>query len=133
MSSSTSILDVSETMLILMKSTARYVHRRIQDKRSKDAYRVAMTACIDVLSSKWNNMDTIKQKLNGVRDDASVLFKPTFFDKKKTELQYYHMACDHAMDIVLKLEKRFLTGDSDPEPRGYRNKGVYIYEDEGIF
>jgi hypothetical protein len=129
----TSVQSVSETMVMLMKSTGRYVYTRIYDKRYKDIYVETFKKCITAVEMSPHDCDRFKEDIIGIRNSVDLVYKPTFFDKKKKEQEYYLLACEHALDIVIKLNARFNTGTSDSEPRGYKNKGWFIPATNNIF
>lgn len=133
MTHSSLVLSVSETALILMRSTGKYVYRRITTKQGKDAYRLSMVECIKVVSSGLENLDMIKTKVQSHLSETEHLYPKTLFNKRHEEIRYHEMAVYQTMDILESLEARFITGSCDSEPRGYRGKAIDIYEDESIF
>jgi hypothetical protein len=62
----------------------------------------------------------------------SVTYKRGFFSSAKPD-QYYLLAHIHAVNIISNLTKRFITGQSDVEPRFYKNRGVVLNENESVF
>ena len=125
--------DITITILVLLKSTASYVHHRIGHQRGKDAYKEAMTSAISILKEGIQNLDIVKTKIISLKDETKHLYKPTIFNKRQEEIAYYNIAIDQALEIVSKLEERFIVGMSDLEPRGFKNKGIVILSNEGIF
>lgn len=119
-------------MSILMKSTGKYVYKRITQIESKKAYHRAMQDCIDCLSCGIENLDIIKTKINGLYEESNHLYKKSFFNKRTEEIQYHRIAIDQALAIINSVEIRFITGASDDVPRVYNGKG-FLYEDESIF
>lgn len=132
MDSQTLVLSVSETMAMLMKSMGHYVYRRIGTTEGKEAYRLAMKECIDHVSSGLTNLDMIKAKIEGIRDEASHRYPKRMFNKRLDEHRCHQMAIDQALDIVNSLEKRFILGQHDDAPRNYKGRG-FVYEDQSIF
>ena len=132
MDSNALVLSVSETMAMLMKSMGHYVYRRLGTVEGKEAYRVAMKECIQHVSSGLTNLDMIKAKIEGIRDDASHRYPKRMFNKRLEERRCHEMAVDQALDIVSSLEKRFILGQSDDAPRNYNGRGI-VYEDQSIF
>lgn len=123
--------EILDLIVTLMKSTGNYVHSRMYDDRHQKAYRLAMTECIKA-ASDIDDLERIKTQIAWIKEDVVNIIKPTFFNKRTTEIRYYLMACDHAEQVVLSIEKRFITGGADSEPRAYK-MGGYIYEDKSVF
>ena len=69
-----------------------------------------MLACIEVFQSGFTNLEIVKLKVNSVRDEAVHIFKPSLFNNRKSEVFYYTMAVNQAMEIISSLEERFITG-----------------------
>ena len=132
MDSQALILSVSETMAMLMKSMGQYVHRRITTVEGKEAYRLAMKECISCVSSGLTNLDMIKTKIEGIREEADHKYPKRFFNKRLEERRLHSMAVDQALDIVNSIEKRFVIGQSDDGPRNYKGIGL-LYEDQSLF
>ena len=118
---------------MLMNSMGRYVHRRITTKEGKEAYRKAMHACIGHVSSGLLSLAMIKARVEGVRDEHIHLYPKKMFNSRREEINCHNMAVDQAMDIVMSIEARFILGQSDDGPRGYRNRGWLLYEDQSLF
>lgn len=118
---------------MLMKSMGRYVHHRLGSLENKEAYRLAMQDCINHVSAGLESMDMIYARIEGVRDEAQHRFPKRFFNKRLEEYRCHDMAVDHAMDIVKSLEARFITGQSDSEPRAYRGYGIVYHNNEELF
>lgn len=133
MSSSTSVLSVSETMALLMRSMGRYVHRRIGTQEGKDSFRDAMRQCISCVESGLESLDLIKARIEGLRDEAQHLYPKTFFKRREEEYKCHAIAIEISIDIVNSLEARFITGQGDDAPRGFRGKGFVYVEDESLF
>lgn len=133
MSSGALVLNVSETMAMLMRSTGKYVHQRLSTEQGKEAYKLSMRECLKCVTSGLETVDMIKTKIEGHRNEATHLYVKSFFNKRIEEYRCHEMAIDQALDIVNSLEARFITGQCDSEPRGYRGKGIVYYEDETLF
>lgn len=133
MSTSTLILSVSETMAMLMKSTGHYVYHRLGTQEGKDSYKLSMRECIKHVSSGLESVDLIRSKIEGHRSEAQHLYPAKFFNKRIEEHRCHYLAIDQALDIVNSLHGRFITGQYDLEPRGFRGKGILYYEDKSIF
>jgi hypothetical protein len=119
---------------MLMKSTGNYVQRRIHVKLYKDIYIFAMRSCIASATEHASNPDLIKANIIRLIDtECSNLYPKSFFKSRDKEREYFSMACNHALDIVIKLNARFNTGTYDSEPRAYKNIGLIIPADEGVF
>ena len=129
----TPIESVSETMILLMKSTGRFVCRRIPNKAHQDIYVKTMKRCIAAVETDFNNYEVFLSHIESIDQDVDTSFKPRLFNKFSQEREYYHMACHHALDIVTKLNARFITGMADTEPRYYKGTGFYVPKDEGAF
>lgn len=121
-----SVESVSETMIMLIKSTGRYVHTRIYNKSYAEIYINTLKRCITAIESNLHNYETFKIAIEAIRDDIDTSLKPRLFNGLKQEREYYYLACDQVLDIITKLNARFNTGTSDSEPRNYRNKGILI-------
>ena len=132
MDSQALVLSVSETAVMLMKSTGHYVYRRITTNEGKESYRAAMQECIDHVSHGYTSLDLIKAKVNGVYENASHLYPKRMFNKRLEELRVHQMAVDQALEILHSLEIRFILGGADDAPRNYKGKGI-VYEDQSLF
>lgn len=104
------ILDTTKTMLVLTRGTAKFVYKRIDNLKAKEAYKVAMLACIDVLSTGYKNISLIKLKILGIREDVNHLYPTMFLNPKRLEIASYSLACDQVLEIVNSLEARFIYG-----------------------
>lgn len=133
MTNSELVLNISETMAMLMRSTGRYVHQRLGTSQGKEAYRLSMQECLNYVTSGLESIDMIKSKIKGHRNEAIHLYTKSFFNKRIEEYRCHEMAIDQALDIVNSLEARFITGKGDSEPRGYRGKEIVYYEDQTLF
>lgn len=118
---------------MLMKSTGRYVYHRLGTQETKAAYHLAMKDCIAYVSSGLQSLDLIKSKIEGLRTEADHNFPNKMFNKRLEEKHCFNMAINHAMDIVNSLEARFITGQSDSEPRGYKGYGILYDNTEELF
>lgn len=125
-------LSVSETIVALMRATGNYVYHKISTEEGKAAYKSSLKECIEYASSGLTNLDLLRTKIEGHRNEAFHLYTKSFFNKRLDEYRCHEMAVDQALDIVTSLEKRFILGQSDDAPRNYKGKG-YIYEDQSIF
>lgn len=132
MDSQALILSVSETMAMLMRSMGHYVYCRLGTNEGKEAYRLALKECIVHVSSGFTNLEMVKAKIEGIRDEAAHRYPKRFFNKRDEEVRCHHMAVDQALEIVDSLEKRFILGQHDDAPRNYKGRGV-VYEDQSIF
>lgn len=120
------ILSISETMTMLMKSSGIYVYNRLTTHHGREAYRVAMKECISYVSCGLESMEMIKARIEGFKAEAEHLYPKRLFNSRYEERRCHHMAINQALNIVNTLEARFITGQCDSEPRGYKNRG-YIY------
>lgn len=116
-----------------MRSMGKFVHRRLGSIEGKEAYRIAMQDCINYVSCGLESMTMIKAKIEGVRDEAQHRYPKKFFNKRIEEYRCHDMAVSHALDIVNSLEARFITGQSDSEPRGYKGYGIIYETNEELF
>lgn len=126
-------LSATETMLMLCKSTGNYVYKRIYVDKNRIAYKNSMSMCIDVLKQGLTNVDMIRLKVEGLREESQHLFKKSLFNGRVDEINYHNMAISHTIDIINKLEMRFITGGYDPEPRNYRGHSLDVYDGSNIF
>lgn len=120
-------------MIQLAKSTGNYTYQRTMNTKAKEAYKIGLISAIEILHLNFENISIIKTKIQGLREEVDHVFKPSFLNDRTTEILYYCLAITHATDIVENLEKRFITGGSDSEPRKYHKMNVHIYEDNGVF
>ncbi len=119
---------------MLMNSTGRYVYHRIGSVKGKEAYRLSMKACLEIMGASWTNVDIIKTKIDAIKEEGRLRYKPTMFNRFHDEISYHNMAVDNTLDIVNRLEARFITGTFDPEPRVYKHSIAYLKEGEsGLF
>ena len=116
-----------------MKSTGQYVHHRILNEDNKDAYHSAMKQCIAFATSGEQDLFIIKDQVLSVGINFYKKNPRTLFNKRKQEKLYNDMAVDQALDIINKLEARFLTGHCDKEPRAYDNIDVVFGGNENLF
>lgn len=130
---SQALMSVLEMMAMLMRSTGRYVHLRIETVHGKEAYRIAMKECIQHVMSDLSNLEMIKFRIKHVADEAEHLYPKRMFNGRQEERRCHQMAVDQALEIVTNLEKRFILGQSDDAPRTYKDKGFLLYEDESLF
>jgi hypothetical protein len=77
--------------------------------------------------------DMIRTKVQSHLSETEHLYPKTLFNKRHEEIRHHEMAVYQTMDILESLEARFITGQCDSEPRGYRGKGIVYYEDETLF
>ena len=126
------LLSVLSTMSELMRATGRYVHRRLEGKDAKAAYKLAMSECINNIHTGWLDLNIVKSKIEGVRSEANHLYKDGFFSSKKAERQAHMLAVDHSLEIVNKLETRFITGGSSTSVKRPHNDGDTYYEDKSF-
>lgn len=118
--------------MLLMKSTGHYVHRRILKERDKVAYVSGVKDCLLILTDEWASFDDMRTALANTNMVHQRI--PTRFMKsRKEERKYYVLAYEHALDIVNSLEKRYVTGSGDKEPRGIAAQGMVYFENENLF
>lgn len=132
MNSSTSILNVSEMMTVLMRATGDHVHARIPTIKSKKAYENALKRAIAFSRVGFESVDLLKTKIESIREDAVLIFPKKMFDKREDEVRHFNLAVDQALEIVQNIHARFVTGASDSAPRTFKDKGQ-IYLDKSVF
>ena len=125
--------SVSETMVMLMKSTGRYVHFRIPDQRYKDIYVSALKKCIALVEAHPSNLEFYRFEIMQREHYEAHEHRATFWRKRTQERYYATLAARQALEIVDNLYGRFVTGMSDTEPRNYKGKGIILPGDEGVF
>lgn len=130
---SDSIESVSETIIMLMKSTGRYVHLRIHNQKHKDVYASALKKCIALVEANPTDFDLYRFNIMQRENYEAYEYRPSFWNKKTHERHYATMAARQALEIVDNLYGRFVTGMSDTEPRNYKGKGIILPGDEGVF
>lgn len=123
--------EALKLILILMRSTGNYTHSRINEQKQQNAYKFAMEECIKSTVGA-HSIDNLKIKIAWIKEDIINIIKPSFFNQRAIERKYYLMACNQAEQIINSIEKRFVTGGSDSEPRAYKNGG-HTYENKSIF
>jgi hypothetical protein len=128
------IKDMTKTMELLTRSTAKYVYRRIGVDRSKDreAYKIGILSCISVFEEGFHNLEMIKTKVNALKDESRFLFPKNLFNNRTSEIKYYNVALNQVIEIIRSIEVRFITGGSDEQLRG-RSYITLLDKDEGIF
>lgn len=126
--------DANDLILTLTRSTAKYVYKRLErNGKCKEAYVHGMKLCIEAIKLQDINIDQLRERLSAIKI-LSIDHYPKRWYRSNDEVRgYYEMAVDQVIAIVDSIEGRFVTGCSDPDPRMYRNRGLLIYEDEGIF
>ena len=125
--------SVSETIVMLMKSTGRYVHLRIHNQKYKEIYASALKKCIALVEANPSDFESYRFEIMQRENYEAYEYRPSFWNKKTHERYYATMAARQALDIVDKLHGRFITGLSDTEPRSYKGKGIILPGDEGVF
>jgi len=95
-----------------MLSTLKYVSANIAAERSSALYKATMLRCLPV---KGDNILTVKAKIQRQRALSDLLYSNNFREFLLRSKHYANMACDHAMDVIVSVDKRFLTGELPPE------------------
>ena len=116
-----------------MKSTGQYVHHRILNEVSKDAYRDAMKLCIGFATSGEPDLFIVRDQIALVKYSFKDRYPKSIFNRRKQERLYNDLAVDQALDIFDKLNARFITGACDKEPRAYKNIDVVFGGDDNLF
>jgi hypothetical protein len=126
--------DVNDLILTLTRSTAKYVYRRLaKNGKCRDAYADGMKTCIDAIKWHDRDIDQLRGRFTAIKMLAEDRYPKRWYRSNDEARSYYEMAVDQAVSVLNSIEGRFITGMSDPDPRMYRNRGLLIYEDEGIF
>ena len=127
--------EIVDLMIILMKSTGKYTHRHIEGDHRKEAYRKAMAKCVYIIYNRMNlSLWRSREQVESVSiTDSNTHYPKSFWKSYKEERRYAKLAVDHALEIIDRLEARFITGGHDPEPRAYRNRGQVLLEEENLF
>lgn len=91
--------------------TSNYVIHHIQSDRHRKAYHQQVE---DLLNFTYKSLDDAEYLINAEKkyiQDIKVSFWTTDIrDLLHSPKKYKLMACDHALDIVLSLKGRFVTG-----------------------
>jgi hypothetical protein len=124
--------DLTQIMLILTKSTGNYVYKRILSEKEKAAYRTSMDQCLSILNEGFNNLSIMRTKIESLKEETLHLYVPTLFNNRKSEVVYHNLAIDQVIEIMFKLELRFL-GGGDIEPRHLKNKSLFTYTNSDTF
>lgn len=111
----------------------RYAYSRIHSPKAKAAYINAMRECVKHVSSGLDNMDMIYARIESVRSHTNEYYPTKIFSNREDERSNHILAVEHAMEIVKSLEARFLTGTSDSEPRGFKDRGIAYHYDPTLF
>lgn len=122
--------------LMLLKATANYVHPRITTIRLQSAYQLGMQFSLAIINSEIaepTDLKTLKKHIISLRHSIPAHFPNSFLNKRTDEREYYNLAIDHAIEIVFKLEARFITGEGDREPRNYNGKHIHLYNQVNEF
>lgn len=129
--------DALALMLILTKSTARYVHKRLEKNgKYRGAYTCAMTQSITELKNCIEDDRTImytRSRVEGIKIFADNVYPKHWYKSNEECRGYYNMAIDQVLEIIDSLDSRFITGGCDTDPRMFRGRGLHIYEDESVF
>lgn len=120
------VLSAIETMLILIRSMGAYTHDRILSPKEKAAYLSSARACIEVLQSGVWDMNILKAKIDGVKEDAQHVYPKRFM--RHGEHRAHELAAVQALEIVNSIEARFLTGQSD-DGRVFSRVDGHFYQD----
>lgn len=117
----------NDSALILLRSTANFVHRRITLPKGKEAYRDCMRRCIELVTAY--DLDTAQFYISEYTTAHNFLYPKRFFNNREEEIKYHRLACSNALDVLRSIRSRFIDGGStSPKIEG----GIY-YEDESIF
>jgi hypothetical protein len=125
--------DVTELILVLLRSTAQYSYKRIPKGSKREAYAKAMTNCILVIETAAINLMQTRTNVELIKNNLHTIYPASFFNSNKAERTHYVLAVDQCLEIIDKLEARFITGAADLDPRMYRDKGLFVYSDEHVF
>lgn len=93
------------------------------DKASQEAHIRGTKSCIDIVNFGYTNMDLLKSKLHGELSAATDLYPGRRFSSQRLEREAYERAVNNALEIVISLETRFITGGS----RDFKSKTVFSY------
>ena len=129
-------LNATLIMLTLLKATAKYVHPRITTLKLQSAYKAGIDLAIGLFTEECEHsygLTHLKKELGFMRNRENSLFPRKLFNSRKDEIEYFNKALDHAIEIVFKLEARFITGEGDREPRNYRGKFIHLYNEVNEF
>lgn len=124
--------DIVKLMQTSFKASANYVNSRIMSDSQRNAYKMSARYCLSVMSEDIA-VSMIKKRISSHRDEAKHLYPSSLFRGRENEIHYHNLAITHALDVISKLEMRFITGGCDSEPRNYKNKELYVYYDEDLF
>jgi hypothetical protein len=114
-----------------MRATGNYTQARITNKLEKEAYIEGMRICIELVSNY-----EFSRYLDEVIVDACVQYssikKNPFFSFAKPK-DYYEMAYKQTLDIIASIDKRFVSGSADTDPRMYRYIEIDLYSNDRPF
>jgi hypothetical protein len=92
-----------------------------------------MVSCLNIVSAGWLDVGIIRHKVAAVKEEARLKYKESMFNKHRSEINYHNLAVDNTLDIIDRLEARFITGAFDPEPRAYKNSVAFLRGDDDLF
>lgn len=120
-------MSYNDSTLILLRSTANFVHRRITLPKGKQAYYDCMKRCIELLTVY--DLDIAQFYISEYTTAYNFLYPKRFFNNREEEIKYHKLACSNALDVIRSIRLRFIDGgSSSPNIEG----GIY-YEDESVF
>lgn len=131
-----------ELMMLLTKSTATYVHRRIMDSEARKAYELTIKSCLSFMEHELMllspehvtyNSFILKSKIKELSESAERTYEKTLFKSNHESIKYHKLACMQVAEIVNNLEIRFITGGTDFKPRNVPYKEIFTYENKSIF
>lgn len=117
-----------------MKSTGRYVHKRIPTLKGKRAYHSSLKQCIAILNSGITSLDMVKTKIDVIKTEASLVYTTSLWTRNRDdEINHHNLAVEQALEIIEKLEARYINGAFDSEPRGFGHRTETYHYDENLF
>lgn len=121
------VLDLTK---VLIKSTATYIHKRIELNENKEFYAQGIIDSFKLIE-RSSTMEDLRIQLKEQIDRTIYMRKPGFLSSVNPR-KYYTMALYHVLDIQNSIETRFVTG-TNPDTKFITNGGIVLYEDESIF
>lgn len=122
--------DAIDLVRLLITSIAKYSIKRIENKNKRLAYVSAIKKCAPFNES---SLCELKEKIKRQAELASLLYKKSIFNTNNSKIEGHALACQHAMDIVNSINKRFIVGEQYSEYKYTYNIGEVIDEDESFY
>ena len=122
--------DAINLINTLMRSTAKYVARRMHSNREIYCYLNAFNKCLP--HPDEDDLSSMRSKIHRTTILGDLLFPESIIDVDRGKRNSHRMACEHATQIIDSIEKRFFLGEQIPEYISTQDIGEMRYENWSI-